>query len=311
MNFGVIGFGKIARKFVKSIEYTDQGVIKAIASRSINKDDEYVRQHDVTIYNDYNELLEDKSIDAVYIALPHKYHKEWIIKAMKKNIAVLSEKPIVLNEEEMKEVIDANKQYQTYVMEAFKTPFNNGFEALKKDLSLIGKIKSIEANFCFEAVNDGYTYLFDKEQGGALNDVGSYCIGFVLALNKTPITNITSHIEIENDIEKYFKAYIDFEDGMQGIVEGAIDRNKERYAKIIGEKGYIDIPMYNRIIDYTIYLDNEKIERHYPINGDDMTLEIQYFINDVLNHQQQSHIHSLNDSLRIIEVTQQIRKNNI
>jgi hypothetical protein len=69
--------------------------------------------------------------------------------------------------------------------------------------------------------------------------------------------------------------------------------------------------MYNRIIDYTIYLDNEKIERHYPINGDDMTLEIQYFINDVLNHQQQSHIHSLNDSLRIIEVTQQIRKNNI
>ena len=74
MNFGIIGFGKIARKFVQAIEATDEGKIYAISSRSVSMDDPYIKEHpEVKVYKDYEELLNDPQVDAVYIALTHKF----------------------------------------------------------------------------------------------------------------------------------------------------------------------------------------------------------------------------------------------
>ena len=85
MRFGVIGFGNIARKFVQSITYTSGGSICAIASHSAAADDLYMKAHpQVRLYRDYEELLRDPQVKAVYIALPHLDHREWIIKAMGK-----------------------------------------------------------------------------------------------------------------------------------------------------------------------------------------------------------------------------------
>ena len=157
MNFGIIGFGNIARKFVKSIEYTDEGKIYAIASHSLTSDDEYVKAHpEVKIYQDYDELLQDRELDAVYIALPHKYHKEWILKALDNHIAVLSEKPMVLTVADIEEIKTKVYTEKGYCLEALKTKFNIGLEHLKQDLSLIGKIKQIEANIYLTLIKVGH-----------------------------------------------------------------------------------------------------------------------------------------------------------
>lgn len=70
---------------------------------------------------------------------------------------------------------------------------------------MIGKLKSIEANFCFDGTDKKDSYLFDPKQGGALNDVGSYVVGFVLALVDAPVESVESHIEKENEIERILK----------------------------------------------------------------------------------------------------------
>ena len=310
MRFGIIGFGNIARKFVKSIENTSDGSIYAIGSFSISNDDEYLIKHpEVKVYHDYDMLLSDENIDAVYIALPHYYHLEWIIKALKNHKAVLSEKPIVLNSQDIDQIKDAVYCNNGYCLEAFKTKFNDGFQALKKDLSLIGEIKSIEANFCFDAMNGrNDSYLFDPKQGGALNDVGSYVIGFILGLVDSSIDKIETKMKIENEIELEFKTHLYFKNGIIGIGEGSIDYNKERYALIKGTNGEIYIPNYNRIIDYTIKTNDSTINRHYPITGDDMTMEIQALIDDVKNNKNENEIHSLNDSKYLIETIEKIRK---
>ncbi len=310
MRFGVIGFGNIARKFVKSIENTSEGSIYAIGSHSINDNDQYLLEHpEVKIYHDYNLLLSDENIDAVYIAIPHYYHFEWIIKALKKHKAVLSEKPIVLNSQDVTLIKEAVYSNDSYCLEAFKTKFNDGFQALKKDLTLIGEIKSIEANFCFDAMNNRKdSYLFDPKQGGALNDVGSYIIGFILGLVDSSIDKIETNMKIENEIELEFKTYLYFKNGIIGIGEGSIDYNKERYALIKGTNGEIYIPNYNRIIDYTIKTKDTTINRHYPIVGDDMTMEIQALIDDVNHSRNENEIHSLNDSKYLIETIEKIRK---
>ena len=172
----------------------------------------------------------------------------------------------------------------------------------KEDLKLIGKLKSIEANFCFNGTDKKDSYLFDPKQGGALNDVGSYVVGFVLALVDAPVESVESHIEKENEIEMNFKATLNFKNEVQGKVEGSINYNKERYALIKGEKGEIYVPMFNRVVEYTIHLENEVMQKTYPIEGDDMTLEIQALI----NHNQSTH--TLQDSKKLQETIERIRE---
>lgn len=301
MNFGIIGYGNIARKFEKSITYTT-GTLYAIGSRSVDE-----KEVNVRVYRDYEELLNDENIDAIYIALPHLFHKEWIIKSLKHHKAVLCEKPMVLDSKDIDEIKEEVYKNDAYCLEAFKTKFNDGFTGLKDDLKIIGKIESIYCNFAYDGLGRVNDYLFDPRQGGALNDIGSYVVGFILGLVDAPIDHISSYMEYIKGVDSYFKASLYFTNGIEGIVEGAIDRNKDRYALIKGDKGTIRIPYYNRIIDYTINIDTT-IERHYPISGDDMTKEIQTLIDDVTNHQNESQIHSLDDSKYLQEVIELIRK---
>lgn len=310
MNFGIIGFGNIARKFAKSIESSDGGKVIAIASHSLDKNDPYLQNHpEILLYRNYEDLLADASVDAVYLALTHKYHKKWILEALEHHIPVLCEKPLVLHSQDVTEIQKKCMETDTYCMEALKTKFNTGFRHLKKDLSKIGKLLRVEANFCSDASHLPDTcFLFDPEQGGALNDIGSYVLGFILALCPNDITKISSEIKTIHGIEQHFRAEITFSDGCTALAEGAIDEEKERTAHIIGENGEIIVPFYNRITDYTIITRDGLVQtRHDPFSGDDMTMEIQTFMDDIKAHKKESSIHSLSDTKKILELTERIR----
>ena len=109
----------------------------AIASHSLDENDSYLQSHPlVKLYRDYEELLKDDDIEAVYIAVPHYEHKKWIIEAIKHHKAVLCEKPLVLKSEDIDEINQYVKEYQGYCLEAFKTKFNVGFDHLKEDIHL-------------------------------------------------------------------------------------------------------------------------------------------------------------------------------
>lgn len=294
MKFGIIGFGKIARKFVASINATS-GQVVAVGSYSLSAKDSYLQNNPaVKLYRNYDELLDDPEIQAVYIALPHAMHREWIIKALTRKIPVLCEKPAVLSGADMAEVLDEARKNDTYFLEALKTLFNEGTQKLVDDLPLIGKLEKIEANFCFDAtfMKASNSYLFDQVQGGALNDVGPYLIGFANALNKQPVVSVDSTCSKDGKIVTYFNSTVTYANGVVAILEGAIDQTKDRYALVTGEKGTIMIPMFNRITHYQINLDDKSvISRDFTINGDDMTMEIQALIDDVTRGKTQSGVY--------------------
>lgn len=312
MNIGIIGYGNIAKRFFKSIQYTNEGKVTAIASKTLFKNQIFQSEHpEIRVYESYEELLTDSSIDGVYIALPHKDHKEWAIKALNVSLPVFCEKPAVLTTADMDEIIATAEENQTLFMEAFKTKFNTGFTQLKKDMQQLGEIKRVEASFCFEGLadRDSSSYLLQKDQGGALNDVGTYSIGFVLALIDASITQVKAHRELVSGVDGHFTATLIFADGREGLVEGAIDREKERVARIIGEKGEITIPFFYRMEGYEIQLVGQpNLQKDFPIVGDDMTLEIQHFINHLKDKSSTCCVHSLKDTRKIIEVMEQIRQ---
>ena len=124
IKWGIIGLGNIAMRFAKSLSYTNEGKLYAIASKTKDKRDSFYEQYNCDkVYEDYHELLKDEEIDAVYIALPHGLHKYWSIEALRHKKAVLCEKPVGLNSEEMKEIKKEALLNNTFFMEAMKTRF--------------------------------------------------------------------------------------------------------------------------------------------------------------------------------------------
>ncbi|AVK49553.1 oxidoreductase [Clostridium sp. MF28] len=315
IRWGIIGLGNIALRFAKSLSYSNEGKLYAIASRTKEKRDEFYDKYNCEkVYENYNELLRDEEVDAVYIALPHGFHKHWSIEALKHKKAVLCEKPVGINSEEMKEIKKEAVLNNTFFMEAMKTRFVPIISDIKRMIrnKEIGDITAIEANFCnnVENIKPG-SYLLDKDQGGALLDVGIYPLSFVMDMIDSEVKSVKSYIDInESGVDSYFKAILSFEDGVIGTVEGAIDRNKERTAIIRGTKGWMEIPMYNRPNKAVVNLNSGKsytIEK--DIEFDDMYAEIKEVHNCLKESKLESDYLTLNESIRVMEVLDRIRMN--
>jgi predicted dehydrogenase len=315
IKWGIIGLGNIAMRFEKSLSYSKEGELYAIASKTKEKRDVFYEQYKCEkVYEDYNELLNDEKLDAVYIALPHGLHKYWSIEALKHKKAVLCEKPVGLNSEEMKEIKKEALLNNTFFMEAMKTrfiPLIHNIKELIKNKE-IGDITAIEANFCnlITDIKEG-SYLLDRKQGGALLDVGVYPLSFVMDMIDSEVKQVKSTMKInESGVDSYFKAILTFENGVIGTIEGAIDRNKERTAIIRGTKGYMEIPIYNRPNKVTIYLNKYepyKIERE--LEFDDMYSEIKEVHDCLKATKLQSECLSLDESIRVMEVLDSIKNN--
>ncbi|NRY61390.1 Gfo/Idh/MocA family protein [Clostridium beijerinckii] len=315
IRWGIIGLGNIALRFAKSLSYSNEGKLYAIASRTKEKRDEFYDKYNCEkVYENYNELLRDEEVDAVYIALPHGFHKHWSIEALRHKKAVLCEKPVGINSEEMVEIKKEALLNSTFFMEAMKTRFIPIISDIKKIIrnKEIGDITAIEANFCnnVENIKPG-SYLLDKEQGGALLDVGIYPLSFVMDIIDSEVINVKSYMDInESGVDSYFKAILSFEDGVIGTVEGAIDRNKERTAIIRGTKGWMEIPMYNRPNKAVVNLNSGKsytIEK--DIEFDDMYAEIKEVHNCLKESKLESNYLTLNESIRVMELLDRIRMN--
>ncbi|NOW07368.1 Gfo/Idh/MocA family protein [Clostridium beijerinckii] len=315
IRWGIIGLGNIALRFAKSLSYSNEGKLYAIASRTKEKRDEFYDKYNCEkVYENYNELLTDEEVDAVYIALPHGFHKHWSIEALRHKKAVLCEKPVGINSEEMVEIKKEALLNSTFFMEAMKTRFIPIISDIKKIIrnKEIGDITAIEANFCnnVENIKPG-SYLLDKEQGGALLDVGIYPLSFVMDIIDSEVINVKSYMDInESGVDSYFKAILSFEDGVIGTVEGAIDRNKERTAIIRGTNGWMEIPMYNRPNKAVVNLNSGKsytIEK--DIEFDDMYAEIKEVHNCLKESKLESDYLTLNESIRVMEVLDRIRMN--
>ncbi|GEA33083.1 Gfo/Idh/MocA family protein [Clostridium diolis] len=315
IRWGIIGLGNIALRFAKSLSYSNEGKLYAIASRTKEKRDEFYDKYNCEkVYENYNELLRDEEVDAVYIALPHGFHKHWSIEALKHKKAVLCEKPVGINSEEMKEIKKEAVLNNTFFMEAMKTRFVPIISDIKRMIrnKEIGDITAIEANFCnnVENIKPG-SYLLDKDQGGALLDVGIYPLSFVMDMIDSEVKSVKSYMDInESGVDSYFKVILSFEDGVIGTVEGAIDRNKERTAIIRGTKGWMEIPMYNRPNKAVVNLNSGKsytIEK--DIEFDDMYAEIKEVHNCLKESKLESDYLTLNESIRVMEVLDRIRMN--
>lgn len=298
INWGVIGVGSIAHRFIASMDQFYNGKIIALASKNPETKERY---QDVRIYTNYDAILSDKDIDAIYIATPHLYHAEWALKALEHGKHVMCEKPATLSPNNFNQIIQTANKHERIFFEALKTRFMPAYIDLQNYLST-KQIESIETVFKFDAPKTDARYLYDPKQGGALYDIGSYLYGFSLGLINERPTRINQTFRYDETIDTSF--CIEYQTNTTDIrLIGSIIDSKETFALIKTSDHEILVPNFHRPTSYII----NGITKDFTTRFDDMYYEIAAFHELIETNSFESSLYPLEDSLYIINEIDKIK----
>ena len=177
-NWAVLGCGKIAHKFIHDLKLLPNANLYAAASRDLTRAQDFASEWGFeTAYGSYDEMVADPKVDVVYVATPHSHHHEHTLLCLNHKKAVLCEKAFSLNAKEVKEMIEAAKANNTFLMEAFWTMFQPSFRKAMEILNSgeLGKLKTVRSDFAFNAPFIEDKRLYNVELGGgSLLDIGIY-----------------------------------------------------------------------------------------------------------------------------------------
>jgi len=153
--------------------------VVAVGSRSEDSAREFAERHGIPrAHGSYEALLADDEVEAVYIPLPNGLHVEWTLAALAAGKHVLCEKPLSPRAEEVERCFDAAEEAGLVLSEGFMWrhhPQADRLVELVRD-GAVGALRLIRAAFSFP-LNRFPDVRWDAElEGGALMDVGCYCV---------------------------------------------------------------------------------------------------------------------------------------
>jgi predicted dehydrogenase len=180
VHWGILGTANIARvAFLPGLAAAGGGAAYCVASRDLARAQEFASRHGIErAYGRYEDVLDDDRVEAVYIPLPNTLHAEWAIAALRAGKAVLCEKPLTLSVDDTEHVLSVARETGSYLWESFVFPFHR---QTRRVLNLItdgelGEVRDVHSSFSFTLRNRNNIRLSRDLGGGALFDVGCYCI---------------------------------------------------------------------------------------------------------------------------------------
>jgi predicted dehydrogenase len=196
MKIAVLGAGTIVPDFLEAASEIPELEIYAIWGRESSRERmvKFKEQHGIAkMYFDYQELLCDEQVEAVYVALPNHLHFSYAKEAAEHGKHVILEKPFASTYEQAKELLQIADKRQVVVFEAISNQYMPNYRKTKKLLGEVGEVRIVQMNFSqYSRRYDQFKLgnilpVFDpKQSGGALMDLNVYNIHFVLGLFGKP-----------------------------------------------------------------------------------------------------------------------------
>jgi predicted dehydrogenase len=242
IRWGILSTANINRLVIAGAAGSDQVEIAAVASRDGARAAAYARDHGIPqAYGSYEELLADPTIDAIYISLPNALHVPWAIRALQAGKHVLCEKPLSRHPEQVDALFDAAEQAGRSCMEAFMwrhNPQTKRLAALIAD-GAIGELRLIRAAFSFPLTNPANVRLQPGLDGGALMDVGCYCVSACRLLAGEPVRVTGQQVVGPSGVDVRFAATLAFDKRVLAHIDCAIDLPDRSELEAIGSEGTI------------------------------------------------------------------------
>jgi predicted dehydrogenase/aryl-alcohol dehydrogenase-like predicted oxidoreductase len=252
LSWGILGTGRIAGIFANGVKQSQTGTLAAVGSRSQAAADTFGETwHIPHRYSRYEDVLVDQSVQAVYLAIPHPFHAEWVIKAAEAGKHVLCEKPIALNHAEAMAVVEAAHRNGVFLMEAYMYRCH---PQTRKVLELIrsgviGQVRVIQATFSFQTHAHPESRLLNNALGGgAILDVGGYCTSMARliagaatgqAVAEPVQLAAVGHVGERTHVDEYTIASLLFPDDIVAQLFTGVQVNGENVVRIFGSQGSI------------------------------------------------------------------------
>jgi len=321
INWGVLGCGHIANTFMAGVSSVSQAEVIACAASDADRAKAFSEKYRIAHhFGDYQSMLEQRSVHAVYIATTHNFHFAHIMLCLRHVKHVLCEKPLTLNASQAEQCYTLAKQNNLLLIEAVWTRFLPAIGALKKVLeaNTIGEVQCVQANFSLNReLPDAHRLNNPELAGGALLDLGIYPITIAdIVFGEAPV-NIQSHqIKTTTGVDKNSFYTLEYASGAIAQLSAGFRMSGPTYANIMGDKGLISVPFFLGAKSFTVTIDDQQAkEHHFDFDEkDNFMFEIAHFtqtLHDALNSNQQSDITSTimpaKTTLRVMRIMDTIR----
>lgn len=289
LKIGVVGNGRIAKRFVKESKYVSGVDIEYVYGRNPENLKQFSEMFGLNgFYTDYDAFL--KEVDAVYIALPHIYHYEFSKRALNAGKHVLCEKPFTLKQSEAAELFEIANKKGLIIQEAIKTAYAPCFEkliAIAKS-GLIGTVKDVEATFTKLTDNKNLREFNSELGGGSLTELGSYPLLLITKIFGTEpcCWNYTTMLDNETGVDLFNKVSLFYNSGCATANVG-LGVKKDGSCVISGTKGYIYVPAPWWKTEYfeIKFEDLSKTQKVFTkFAGDGLRYEIADFLKSINNN---------------------------
>lgn len=245
VRWGILSTAGIARgAFLPALRAAGNGTAAAVASRSLERADAWAREQGVErALGSYEELIEDESIEAVYIPLPNHMHAEWTIAALRAGKTVLCEKPMCLTAEETEQVLEVARESKAHLWEAFVFPFHPQTHRLQEIIAAgeIGEVVEVQSSFHFFTSNRAKNIRFVPEiGGGALYDVGCYCVRLGrLVLGEDAADGDGLALWAPEGVDESSQCVLAFPNGGRLVFSCGMTRPFDAFSRVIGSEGEV------------------------------------------------------------------------
>jgi xylose dehydrogenase (NAD/NADP) len=265
VRWGFLSTARINEAVLAGTRQTDAAEVVAVASRDQERAEVYARKHGIErAHGSYEALLDDPAVEAVYISLPNSLHVEWSIRALEAGKHVLCEKPFDRRPADVERAFDVADRSGRLLMEAFMYRHHPQTKKLQEVIAsgTIGELRHVRSAFSFTLENPSDVRMTPDLDGGALMDVGCYCVSISRLLAGEPTHVVGRQRTGPTGIDLGYAGVLEFSGSLLGDFHCAFDLPYEAGLEAIGSEGRIAVAHPFRCVD-----------PHLDVNGDRIDVE--------------------------------------
>jgi xylose dehydrogenase (NAD/NADP) len=277
--WGIVSTARINRLLLAGAEKSDRVDVVAVASRDLARAEAYAREQGIErAHGSYEALLADPEVEAVYISLPNSMHVEWTIRALEAGKHVLCEKPLTRKVADAERAFDAAERASRHLMEAFMYRHHPQTSRLAQlvEEGAVGELRLVRTAFSFTVDKPTNIRLLAELDGGALMDVGCYCVSGARLLAGEPDQVQGEQVLRQGGVDVRFAGTMRFARDVIGQFDCGLDLPVRDELEVIGSEGsiFLDDPWHARSPVIEVRRDGET-ERIEVAPADSYQLELE------------------------------------
>ena len=243
LRWGVLGTARINRRVLPGIKAAGHP-LTIVGSREPDRARSAAAEYGAARSGSYEEVLAAPDVDAVYISLPNTLHAPWAIRAAEAGKHVLCEKPLAPTVAECESMVTAARKHGVHLVEAFMYRNHPQWTYVHELVNAgeIGAIRLLRASFAFRLRDRENIRLSAELGGGALQDVGCYCINLARWFLGEPSRVRGTALDLQSvGVDTHSAAVLEYESGALAMLSCSFETFGQQIVEIVGDRGRIEV----------------------------------------------------------------------